>query len=161
MIEPLPGLRMYGGRHILSQSRQWNQEHIMREYANFMTSKGYIWSPGFSVSHLICSLIKWKLSIWFLLWVLLFYLGQSLVSSEALRTLLSKTLSQISSETLTISINLNRFLIMRLLITQQINVGITHCLCSFSFTYVSEAAYTLTLRGWWWWLMGITGNSQE
>lgn len=118
MIEPLPRLRIYGGRHILSQSRQWNQEHISREYANFITSKGYIWSPSFSVSHLMRCLMKWKLSIWFLLWLLWFYLDQSfLVSSEAPRTLLSKILSQISSKTLQISFSLNRFLITRLLIT--------------------------------------------
>ena len=121
MIELLPGLRKYWSRHILSQSRQW--EHILREYANFIASKGYIWSPDFSVSHLMCCVIKQKLFLsgffFFLLWLLLFYLGQSfLISSVVPKTLFSKSLSQVSTEILKIFINLNGFLIRRLLITQ-------------------------------------------
>lgn len=165
MIEPLLGLKRHWGRHILSQFREWNQEHILRKHANFLTPKGYWWCPGFSVSHLVLSNKTKTAFIWFVLWLPLFYLSQSFSeSSAAPRTPLSDTSSQVSSETLKISIYLNGFLLTRLLITQQINLGHRHWLCSFSSIYLftlSEAARTTALSGPWWCLLVITGHSQE
>ena len=73
-----------------------------------------------------------------------------MVSSAALRSLLSETLNQVSLETLQISNNLNGFLIRRLL-TQQIDLGdhalsVHSHLCVCLFTLMG-AVYTPALWG--------------
>lgn len=115
LIEPLPGLRMFWGRHFLSQSRQKNQEHILREYVNFYTLKSYRWPPDFSVSHIWWSNRMKSVSIWFLFGLLLSHTARSfLASSAAPRALLSKNSCQASSDTLKTFVNLNRCLIRTL-----------------------------------------------
>ena len=94
----------------------------------------------------LCNKTK-AVSIWvfFLLWLLLFYLGQSfLISSVVPKTLFSKSLSQVSTEILKIFINLNGFLIRRLLITQQINLR-SQALSLFITTYLFICLYSLRL----------------
>lgn len=117
LIEPLPGHRMFWGRHFLSQSRQWNQECILREFAYFHALKSYRWSPDFSVSHIWWSRKMKTVSVWFLLWLLLFPLAWSFLASSATpRILLSKNSGQASSDTWKTFINLNGYLIRKLLL---------------------------------------------